>query len=173
MSNYVIRRQSEDELYHYGVPGMRWGFRKNPERALQKTVRQLEKYGQKAEKGAKRASDRNRYKQAKLQRKATKYALKSQRVRAANNRKLFRMSDAKAGKKMLKYDKKAAKYADKSAKMAKAIARGKAKSERNIKKGQKMYAELQKQLKNTPMSKVNQADVNRGREIARKYGFGG
>lgn len=171
--SYAIRYKGEDELYHYGVPGMRWGFRKNPERALQKTIRQLEKYGQRAEKGAKRASDRNRYKQAKLQKKATKYQLKSQRVRAANNRKLFRMNDAKAGKKMLKYDQKAAKYADESAKMAKMIAKNKAKSERNIKKGQKMYAELQKQLKNTPMSKVNQADVNRGREIAKKYGFGG
>ena len=50
MKNKEKWKGSEDELYHYGVPGMRWGFRKNPERALQKTIRQLEKYGQRAEK---------------------------------------------------------------------------------------------------------------------------
>lgn len=45
----------EDELQHYGVKGMRWGIRKNPEKAYSKAGKKLKKLDRKAEKARQKA----------------------------------------------------------------------------------------------------------------------
>lgn len=46
---------SDNELEHYGVLGMKWGVRKNPDRAYEKAGRKLEKLDNKAFKKANKA----------------------------------------------------------------------------------------------------------------------
>lgn len=48
----------ESELYHYGVPGMKWGRRKSPER---ETARQNYKSAKKDLRSARKAYNRNAY----------------------------------------------------------------------------------------------------------------
>lgn len=40
----------EDELKHYGVVGMKWGVRKNPQKAYSKAVKKLERLDKKVQK---------------------------------------------------------------------------------------------------------------------------
>ena len=55
MSNYIIsngcfHEVNNDELIHYGVVGMKWGVRRNPEKAYARASKKMKKLNAKAEK---------------------------------------------------------------------------------------------------------------------------
>lgn len=86
----------ETELKHYGVLGMKWGIRKDPDRAYEKASQKLRKLDtklifkktkadldyEKSTKAFARATNRKRMKKAnKLTMKSNKSALKSEKAR--------------------------------------------------------------------------------------------
>lgn len=83
MANYRIIRSNE--LYHFGVPGMRWGHRKMTASYYSKKVRKLNKLDKKARKQELKAQ-KFEYKSAKLQdRNSTRAAKKSAKYKDKAN----------------------------------------------------------------------------------------
>lgn len=70
--NYRVIRS--DELYHFGVPGMRWGHRKNPAHYYAKRVKKLNRLDKKYRK-MNLKSKKMDYKSAKLEYKGSERAL--------------------------------------------------------------------------------------------------
>lgn len=167
MNNYTY----SDELRHYGVLGMKWGVRKNPGQAYAKAVNQLEKYGKKSEKYRAKITDRAKYRATKANRRAAKFKLKSAKVKAKAVRRFFPMDPNKALKKSFKYDVKAARAEKKAARINNKLQKNLAKQEKNINKGKRLYSAMQKEFANIPASKLNKNDIERGKELAKKYGF--
>ena len=93
----------QNSLTHYGVLGMKWGVRKNPNKAMRKSINKLRKIDAKRDKLA--------VKQGKSDQKSAKYVVKSDKA----------MAKALRSKKQKKYNK----FASKSRKLnAKAQQKG-------------------------------------------------
>lgn len=129
MSDYILT--SNGELYHYGIPGMKWGVRKSRANLVKRA--------------GKAATKVNKYveKKNKLEREADQYAIKSNKVKQGNAKydKRLAKATAKKAKFDLKVQKqlnkrrpdqdKIAKYMTKSAKYDKKINKAKRKLKYN------------------------------------------
>lgn len=130
MSDFVVTRTSTpDELYHYGVLGMKWGVRKNPAAAYSKaTTKQTKlntnvvKTRDKYLKAAKKANSGVSIKYQKKQAKANKLQAKADKKKYG----LFTNADkaaklqAKADKAQYKANKYVARYEKRNTKESKA-----------------------------------------------------
>lgn len=139
------------ELKHYGILGMKWGVRKNPDKAYSKASNKLRKLDAKiTKKNTTTAKKLDKYEKA--QYKADNAAYKADAAwtmwsRNRNARKTAKLN-SKALKAKVQYNKSIIK------------------SEKASKKAQNWYKQMNKVFSETSLSNVNQADIDLGREYA-------
>ena len=93
MANYRVIRSGE--LYHFGVPGMRWGHRKLSVRGAAKSARKLRKLDKRIHKQTLRAAKFN-YKSARLENRNSVRAMKkSAKFKEKANKAAARAAKAK------------------------------------------------------------------------------
>lgn len=130
---YIATHIGEDHLEHYGVVGMKWGVRKDPDRAFGKGLSKITKYDAKARKYASKNGPGRYKKIAKLQKQNAKYMKRMAKAERKGNTGDYgkysakKMQNdtklAKLNSKVAKYQAKEAKYQKKAAKVAKAMSR--------------------------------------------------
>lgn len=157
---------SDEELYHYGVLGMRWGIHRGRAReAVDKSARTVKKLQAKAEKAGRKVSAKADYKASKLERKAAKYERKSAKVRRKATRWFMPMNADKAERKMGKYDLKASRYSERASKIRTKQANAKYKQEKYEKKAKKLAAATVKAVEKKNIKDIDTTNL----EYLKKY----
>lgn len=137
----------KDDVLHYGVIGMKWGVRRNPQRAYTKSVNKLRNLDKKADKYALKA-DKQRAKAAKRESKAEKLEAKSQ---AAFLKPVHGHYDRKSGKQKIKALRSKAK--------AKKLDM---KSKKTQLKGKNWVSKMDKYFANVTISNIPKEDISLG-----------
>lgn len=123
-----------DELYHYGVKGMHWGIRKDPQRAFTRSMKKLSKIDKKA--------DKLKMKSEKASYKASKKKLKSLTART-------NIGAGKALKRQMKLERKAARLELRSTKTSQ--------------KGKKWATEINKAFQDVSISEIDASYISLGK----------
>lgn len=171
MYNYNVYN---NELYHYGVIGMKWGVRKgNVAKAYTKAVAKKDKLNAKADKlerkHQKAEIKANSGASAKYQKYSTK-AAKYQTKALKKSTGLFKNTDKNkraAGKYLVKankYEKKAGKYKHKFEKRQTVASISKGKMLKAQRKAQKWEKAMDKTFRGMDVSTLSESTVNAGRE---------
>lgn len=138
---------NEDFLAHYGVLGMRWGVRKDPEKAFNKAYKKLSKYNKKRD----AFTAENDYKLSKLQAKRNKISLKSNHYR---KNLLSRLDKGKSVNKLQKKYAKTLKKINKIEKKEKPLLNRKKISAKAGKKADKWIKSMNKVFNNKKLSEL-------------------
>lgn len=133
-----------DDLSHYGVLGMKWGVRKNPNKAAKKAIDKLRKYEQTSEKKKVKAND-IRVASAKHQLRANKFFEKSARTKSTRKARKLDEKARKANAQYLRENLKASKLERTSAKQ--------------LSKGKKWVSKMNKYLTSNSVSDLSKEDI--------------
>ena len=145
-----VRKIRNDELYHHGVKGQRWGFRRYQNADGTLTKAGISKYNRKVGKIQKLEKRRE-----KLELKSVKYKKKA----SDWNYKALR---ARTNEGMHKRQLKASKFQRKGARLEYSAAK-------KIKRGNKIYKKIPDSFKQTRVNDVDQAKLEYAKKYAAKY----
>lgn len=145
-----VRRITEDELYHHGVKGQRWGFRRYQNADGSLTSAGIKKYNRKVGKlqSLEKRREKLEFKAAKLKKKASDAHYKALRART---------------------DKTYRKRELKSAKLERKSARLEYSAAKKIKRGNKIYKKIPDTFKQAKVKDVDQAKLEYAKKYAAKY----
>lgn len=140
--------QTSDELYHYGVFGMKWGVRHNPSKAYRKASKKANRLRDNY--------DKANVKSLKLDAKSSKAAAKAakSRKRDARNATSDIYSDSARTKRLQNKSSKIDKKASKATKRA----------TNAMKKSMKWEASMSRVFRDTKISDISEADIAAGRD---------
>lgn len=144
-------RDGERALQHYGVLGMKWGVRKNPDKAANKSIKKLRKYEAESDKLRDKAA-KTRIKSAKAEMKREKLVIKGQTALTVRGAVRANRKAKKMERKRLKSNIRAVKYDRKALKKTAA--------------GKKWVGKMNKYLSNQTYSNVSKEDIVYARQWA-------
>ena len=157
-----------DELYHYGMKGMRWGIRRyqNEDGTLTeegrarytKGLRKSERLRAKADKLASRDTSRRRARITSLENQAAKYDRKSSEIRRRATRMFFPMNADKAAQQIAKYDLKASRYKYQATQIANKMANEKAAVDRYNRRADKIVQRLEDKYGHYTLEELEELD---------------
>lgn len=151
--------KDNNELYHYGVLGMKWGIQKNASKAYGKASTKMNKLNSKVNKA------KAKIEKAEIQTNSGgAYKYKKYQAKADKNRsKLFPNY-----KKADKYQAKANMHKPVSSKAEMKLAKAKLEHYRAIEKAKKWEKSMNKAFKNTDVNLLNANSISDGREYINK-----